>query len=137
MDSEKLNKLCEEARIQGFTVSETFVDNDTDKEKLQKLKNVIRCINSLEQTKRKIAEEISVTEEEAKEEIESIQVNFGEVSDGIYVFLERALCSPNRAEKIEKMEEILSGFDFLEKQRIRLEILRERLSFEEEEENEL
>ena len=98
---------------------------------------MIRCINSLEQTKRKIAEEISVTEEEAKEEIESIQVNFGEVSDGIYVFLERALCSPNRAEKIEKMEEILSGFDFLEKQRIRLEILRERLSFEEEEENEL
>lgn len=131
MDSKKLNKLCAEARIQSFTVSETFVDNDTDKEKLQKLKTVIQRINSLEQTKRKIAEEISVTEEEVKEEIGSIQVNFGEVSDGIYAFLERALCSPNRAEKIEKMEEILSDFDFLEEQRIRLEILKERLNFEE------
>lgn len=131
MDSEKLNKLCEEARIQSFTVSETFVDNDTDKEKLQKLKTVIQRINSLEGIKKRIVEEISITEEEAKEEIESIQVNFGEVSDGIYVFLERALRSPNRAGRIEKMEEILSDFDFLEKQRIRLEILKERLSLEE------
>lgn len=48
MDSEKLNKLCAEARIQSFTVSETFVDNDTEKEKIQKLKNVIRRINLLE-----------------------------------------------------------------------------------------
>lgn len=133
MDSEKLNKLCEEARLQGFAVSETFVDNDTDKEKLQKLKTVIQRINSLEGIKKRIVEEISITEEEAKEEIESIQVNFGEVSDGIYVFLERALCSPNRAGRIENMEEILSDFDFLEKQRIRLEILKERLSLEEKE----
>lgn len=133
MDSEKLNKLCNEARIQSFTVSETFVDNDTEKEKIQKLKNVIRRINSLEGIKKRIVEEISITEEEAKEEIESIQVNFGEVSDGIYVFLERALCSPNRAGRIENMEEILSDFDFLEKQRIRLEILKERLSLEEKE----
>ena len=81
MDSEKLNKLCAEARIQSFTVSETFVDNDTEKEKIQKLKNVIRRINLLEQTKRKIVEEVRITEQNAQNEIDCVMLSFSECSE--------------------------------------------------------
>ena len=131
MDSKKLNKLCDEARIQSFTVSETFVDNDTDKEKLQKLKTVIRRINSLEQTKRKIAEEIRITEQDAQNEIECVKLSFSECSEVMHEFLGKAFREKNRAKTIKYIEELLSDFDFLNKQRIRLEILKERLNFEE------
>lgn len=131
MDSKKLNKLCDEARIQSFTVSETFVDNDTDKEKLQKLKTVIRRINSLEQTKRKIAEEIRITEQDAQNEIECVKLSFSECSEVMHEFLGKAFREKNRAKTIKYIEELLSDFDFLNKQRIRLEVLRERLNFEE------
>lgn len=137
MDSKKLNKLCDEARIQSFTVSETFVDNDAEKEKIQKLKNVIRRINLLEQTKRKIVEEVRITEQNAQNEIECVKLRFSECSEVMHEFLGKAFREKNRAKTIKYIEELLLNFDFLEEQRIRLEILRERLSFEEEEENEL
>lgn len=134
MDSKKLNKLCDEARIQGITVSNTFVtDRDTDKEKSQKLKTVVRCINSLEETKKKIAEEIRITEQDAKNEIKCVMLSFSDVSEVMHEFLGRALREQNRAKTIEYIEKLLLNFDFLENQRIRLEILRERLNFEEEE----
>lgn len=55
----------------------------------------------------------------------------------MHEFLGKAFREKNRAKTIKYIEELLLNFDFLEEQRIRLEILRERLSFEEEEENEL
>ena len=131
MDSKKLNKLCDEARIQSFTVSETFVDNDAEKEKIQKLKNVIRRINLLEQTKRKIVEEVRITEQNAQNEIECVKLRFSECTEVMHEFLGKAFREKNRAKTIKYIEELLLNFDFLEEQRIRLEILRERLSFEE------
>ena len=71
MDSEKLNKLCNEARILGYDLSEIFVaDRELDKEKVKKLKTVVRCINNLEKTKKQIENEISITKEDVTKELE-------------------------------------------------------------------
>lgn len=106
------------------------MDNDTEKEKIQKLKNVIRRINLLEQTKRKIVEEVRITEQNAQNEIDCVMLSFSECSEVMHEFLGKAFREKNRAKTIEYIEKLLLNFDFLEKQRIRLEILRERLSLE-------
>jgi hypothetical protein len=49
----------------------------------------------------------------------------------MHEFLGKAFREKNRAKTIKYIEELLSDFDFLNKQRIRLEILKERLNFEE------
>ena len=136
MDSEKLSKLCGEAKIRAskaYTQVGFALYRTTDKEKLQALKAAILCINDLGKIKEQIENEISITKEDATKELENIQIYFGEVSDGMYDFFGKALCETNRDKRIEYIEELLSDFDFLNKQRVRLEALRERLNLEEEE----
>lgn len=138
MDSKKLNKLCDEARIQGFDLSEIFVvDSDSDKEKVQKLKIVVRCINNLEKTKKQIENEISITKEMAKEELECSKNYILSTSEYIGESIKHALSMNSNAEMIKYIDAAIYGLNCLNENIGYLETLRERLSFEEEEENEL
>ena len=133
MDSEKLNKLCEEARIQSFTVSDTFVDSDTDKEKLQKLKIVVRCINNLEKIKEQIENEINITKEDTIKELECVRDYNFDTANCIGESLRRAILGKSNAETIKYINDAIYGLCHLERHKIRLETLREKLNLEEKE----
>ena len=131
MDSEKLNKLCEEARIQSFTVSDTFVDSDTDKEKLQKLKIVVRCINNLEKIKEQIENEINITKEDTIKELECVRDYNFDTANCIGESLRRAILGKSNSETIKHINDAIYGFGRMVGYRNELEALRERLNFEE------
>ena len=136
MDAKKLNKLCDEARIQGFDLSEIFVvDSDSDKEKVQKLKIVVRCINNLEKTKKQIENEISITKEMAKEELECSNNYILSTSEYIGESIKHALSMNSNAEMIKYIDAAIYGLDCLNENRGYLETLRERLNLEEENDN--
>lgn len=134
MDSEKLNKLCNEARILGYDLSEIFVaDRELDKEKVKKLKTVVRCINNLEKTKKQIENEISITKEDVTKELEFARDYNLNTADSIGESLRRAILGKSNAETIKHIDDAIYSFGLFDNYRICLEILRERLNFEEEE----
>lgn len=136
MDSKKLNKLCDEARIQGITVSKIFVeDSDSGKEKVQKLKTVVRCINNLEKTKKQIENEISITKDDAIKELECSKNYILSTSECIGESIKYAISGNSNAEMIKYINAAIYGLDCLNENRGYLETLRERLNLEEENDN--
>lgn len=138
MDSEKLNALCDEARLRTRDIAAklAIVQNaKTDAGKLINLMFAMKYIRKLEKTKEQIFEEIRVAKEEAKTEIKCTRNILSEISTGMLVSLSQAIYCDNADERIMRLDEVLINFGKLETQIRRLEILRERLNFEEEEEN--
>ena len=136
MDSEKLNKLCGEAKIRAskaYTQVGFALYRTTDKEKLQALKAAILCINDLGKIKEQIENEISITKEDATKELEGVRDYLIYTADCMGEFLRCAILEKSNAEKIEYIDDAIYRFDNLERNRIRLETLRERLNLEEEE----
>lgn len=138
MESEKLNALCDEARLRTRDIAAklAIVQNaKTDAEKLINLMFAMKYIRKLEKTKEQIEKEVRVAEEEAKTEIKCTRNILSEISTGMLVSLSQAIYCDNADERIMRLDEVLINFGKLETQIRRLEILRERLNFEEEEEN--
>lgn len=132
MDSEKLNALCDEARLQGFDLSEIFVvDSDSDKEKVQKLKTIVRCINNLEKTKKQIENEISITKKDTTKELKFVRDCNLNMADCIGESLRRAILGKSNSETIKHINDAIYGFGRMVGYRNELEALRERLNFEE------
>jgi hypothetical protein len=139
MDFEKLNMLCDEARLRtrDITGRATIAQNaKTDAEKLINLMFVMKGIRKLEKTKEQIVKEVRVAEEEAKTEIKCARNILSEISTGMLVSLSQAIYCDNAEERIIRLDEVLLNFGKFETQIRHLEILRERLNLEEEE-NEL
>lgn len=136
MDSEKLNALCDEIRLQirNITVKTTIAQNTkTDAGKLRNLLFAMKYIQKIEKTKGQIVKEVRVAEEEAKTEIKCTRNILSEISTGMLVSLSQAIYCDNAEERIMRLDEVLINFGKLEGQIRRLEILRERLNLEEEE----
>ena len=138
MDYEKLNALCDEARLRTRDIAAklAIVQNaKTDAGKLINLMFAMKYIRKLEKTKEQIEKEVRVAKEEAKTEIKCTRNILSEISTGMLVSLSQAIYCDNADERIMRLDEVLINFGKLETQIRRLEILRERLNFEEEEEN--
>lgn len=138
MDSEKLNALCDEVRLRtkDVTVKATIAQNTkTDAGKLRNLMFAMKDIRKIEETKEQIVKEVRVAEEEAKTEIKCTRNILLEISTGMLVSLSQAIYCDDADERLMRLDEVLINFEKLEKQIRCLEILRERLNFEEEKEN--
>lgn len=136
MDSEKLNALCDEARLRTRDIAAklAIVQNvKTDAEKLINLMFAMKYIQKLEKTKEQIVKEVRVAEEEAKTEIKCTRNIVSDISAGMLVSLSQAIYCDNAEERIIRLDEVLLNFGKFEKQIRCLETLRERLNFEEEE----
>lgn len=136
MDSEKLNALCDEVRLRtkDVTVKATIAQNTkTDAGKLRNLMFAMKDIRKIEETKEQIVKEVRVAEEEAKTEIKCTRNILSEISTGMLVSLSQAIYCDNAEERIIRLDEVLLNFGKLESQIRNLEILRERLNLEEEE----
>lgn len=136
MDSEKLNALCDEARLRtkDITSRVTIAKNaKTDAGKLRNLMLAMKDIQKFEKTKEQIVKEVRVAEEEAKTEIKCTRNILSEISTGMLVSLSQAIYCDNAEERIIRLDEVLIKFGELDKQIHRLETLRERLNLEEEE----
>ena len=136
MDSEKLNALCDEARLRTRDIAAklAIVQNaKTDAEKLINLMFAMKYIRKLEKTKEQIEKEVRVAEEEAKTEIKCTRNILSDISTGMLVSLSQAIYCDNAEERIIRLDEVLLNFGNFEKQIRRLETLRERLNMEEEE----
>ena len=134
MDSEKLNALCDEARLRTRDIATklAIVQNaKTDAEKLINLMFAMKYIRKLEKTKEQIEKEVRVAEEEAKTEIKCTRNILS--STGMLVSLSQAIYCDNAEERIIRLDEVLLNFGNFEKQIRCLETLRERLNMEEEE----
>lgn len=136
MDSEKLNALCDEARLRTRDIAAklAIVQNvKTDAEKLINLMFAMKYIQKLEKTKEQIVKEVRVAEEEAKTEIKCTRNIVSDISAGMLVSLSQAIYCDNAEERIIRLDEVLLNFGKFEKQIRCLETLRERLNLEEEE----
>lgn len=136
MDSEKLNALCDEARLRTRDIAAklAIVQNaKTDAEKLINLMFAMKYIRKLEKTKEQIEKEVRVAEEEAKTEIKCTRKILSDISTGMLVSLSQAIYCDNAEERIIRLDEVLLNFGNFEKQIRCLETLRERLNMEEEE----
>lgn len=136
MDFEKLNKLCGEAKIRAskaYTQVGFALYRTTDKEKLQALKAAILCINDLGKIKEQIENEISITKDDAIKELECARDYLICTADCMGESLRRAILEKSNAEKIKYIDDAIYGFGHLERHRILLEALRERLNLKEEE----
>ena len=136
MDSKKLNKLCGEAKIRAskaYTQVGFALYRTTDKEKLQALKAVILCINDLEEIKEQIENEISITKEDATEELECSKNYILSTSECIGKSIKYAISGNSNAEMIKYINNAIYGLDCLNENRGYLETLRERLNLEEQE----
>lgn len=136
MDSEKLNALCDEARLRTRDIAAKLAiaqNSKTDAGKLRKLMFVMKDIQKIEKTKEQIVKEVRVAEEEAKTEIKCTRNILSEISTGMLVSLSQAIYCDNAEERIIRLDEVLLNFGNFEKQIRCLETLRERLNLEEEE----
>lgn len=137
MDSEKLNALCDALRIQSknITVSATLaVNSDTEAKKVNSIALSMNAIRALGVTKEQIMEEITVSEEELKEVLECVGNDFESLSEDLDRDIGNAIvCGKEGA--IHYIDELIKTIEKFGRCRRSLEALRERLSFEEEEEN--
>ena len=136
MDSEKLNALCDEARLRTRDIAAKLAiaqNSKTDAGKLRKLMFVMKDIQKIKKTKEQIVNEVRVAEEEAKTEIKCTRNILSEISTGMLVSLSQAIYCDNAEERIIRLDEVLLNFGNFEKQIRCLETLRERLNLEEEE----
>lgn len=136
MDSEKLNALCDEARLRTKDITSRVIiaqNAKTDDGKLRNLILAMKDIKNFEKTKEKIVKEVRVDEEEAKTEIKCTRNILSDISTGMLVSLSQAIYCDNAEERIIRLDEVLLNFGKLESQIRNLEILRERLNLEEEE----
>lgn len=136
MDSEKLNALCDEARLRTRDIAAKLAiaqNSKTDAGKLRKLMFVMKDIQKIEKTKEQIVNEVRVAEEEAKTEIKCTRNILSDISTGMLVSLSQAIYCDNAEERIIRLDEVLLNFGKFEKQIRCLETLRERLNLEEEE----
>ena len=136
MDSEKLNALCDEARLRTRDIAAklAIVQNvKTDAEKLINLMFAMKYIRKLEKTKEQIVKEVRAAEEEAKTEIKCTRNILSDISTGMLVSLSQAIYCDNAEERIIRLDEVLLNFGKFETEIRRLETLRERLNLEEEE----
>lgn len=136
MDSEKLNALCDEARLRTRDIAAKLAivqNTKTDAGKLINLMFAMKYIRKLEKTKEQIEKEVRVAEEEAKTEIKCTRNILSDISTGMLVSLSQAIYCDNAEERIIRLDEVLLNFGNFEKQIRCLETLRERLNMEEEE----
>ena len=138
MDSKKLTALCFEARLLTRDIETKLAiaqNAKTDAEKLRNLMFSMKDIRNFEKTKEQIEKEVRTAEEEVKTEIKCTRNMLSEISTGLLVSLSQAIYCDDADERIMRLDEVLINFGKLEEQIHRLETLRERLNFEEEEEN--
>lgn len=136
MDSEKLNALCDEARLRTRDIAAKLAlaqNSKTDAGKLRKLMFVMKDIQKIEKTKEQIVNEVRVAEEEVKTEIKCTRNILSDISTGMLVSLSQAIYCDNAEERIIRLDEVLLNFGKFEKQIRCLETLRERLNLEEQE----
>lgn len=136
MDSEKLNALCDEARLRTRDIAAKLAiaqNSKTDAGKLRKLMFVMKDIQKIEKTKEQIVNEVRVAEEEAIKELECARDYLICTADCMGESLRRAILEKSNAEKIKYLDDAIYGFGRLEGHRILLETLRERLNLEEQE----
>ena len=140
MNIKKLNNLCDLAITRGkrLCMNAGFsLQSIKDKDKFHGLKVMIECINDLEKIKRQIECEIRTTKEMAKEELECSKNYILSTSEYIGESIKHALSMNSNAEMIKYIDAAIYGLNCLNENIGYLETLRERLSFEEEEGNEI
>lgn len=137
MDSEKLNVFCDAVRIQSknITVSATLaVNSDTEAKRVNNIALEMNSIRELGGIKERIMEEITVSEKEMVETLKEISNDFELLSEELDRDLGNAiLCEKNGA--LYYIDEVIKTIEKFDGCRRNLETLRERLNFEEEEEN--
>ena len=136
MDSEKLNALCDEARLRTRDIAAKLAlaqNSKTDAGKLRKLMFVMKDIQKIEKTKEQIVNEVRVAEEEVKTEIKCTRNILSDISTGMLVSLSQAIYCDNAEERIIRLDEVLLNFGKFKKQIRCLETVRERLNLEEQE----
>lgn len=137
MDFEKLGVLCDALRVQSrnITVNATVAVNSlTEAGSVKSILGAMNAIRELGRTKGEILEEITVSEKERNETLECIGNDFELLSKD----LDRDVGNAVKCEKngvIYYIDELIKTIEKFERCRRSLETLRERLSFEEEEEN--
>ena len=137
MDFEKLNVLCDALRAQSrnITVNATAAVNSlTEAGNVSSILGAMKAIRELGRIKEQILEEITVSEKERQEVLECIGNDFELLSKD----LDRDVGNAVKCEKngvIYYIGELIKTIEKFERCRRNLETLRERLNFEEEEEN--
>ena len=127
MDSEKLNALCDEARLRARDIAAKLAiaqNSKTDAGKLRKLMFVMKDIQ-------KIENEISITKEDTIKELECVRDYNFDTANCIGESLRRAILGKSNAETIKYINDAIYGLCHLERHKIRLETLREKLNLEE------
>lgn len=134
MDSEKLNALCDEARLRARDIAAKLAiaqNSKTDAGKLRKLMFVMKDIQKIEKTKEQIENEISITKEDTIKELECVRDYNFDTANCIGESLRRAILGKSNAETIKYINDAIYDLCHLERHKIRLETLRERLNLEE------
>ena len=137
MDSEKLNALCDALRIQSknITVSATLaVNSDTEAKKVNSIALSMNAIRELGGIKEQIMGEITMSEEELKEVLECVGNDFEHLSEDLDIDIGSAIFYGKKG-AIRYIDELIKTIEKFGRCRRDLETLRERLSFEEEAEN--
>ena len=137
MDFDKLNVLCDALMVQSknITVNATLAVNSlTEAGNVRSILRALDAIRELGRTKEHILEEITISEKEMREVLECIGNDFKLLSEDLDRDIENAVkCEKNGV--IYYIGELIKTIEKFERCRRSLETLRERLSFEEEEEN--
>ena len=137
MDFDKLNVLCDALRVQSknITVNATLAVNGlTEAKYVNNMLLAMNAIRELDRTKEQIVEEITISEKEMREVLECIGNDFKLLSEDLDRDIENAVkCEKNGV--IYYIDELIKTIEKFGRCRRSLETLRERLSFEEEEEN--
>lgn len=135
MDFEKLGVLCDAMRVQSknITVNATLAVNGlTEAKYVNNMLLAMNAIRELDRTKEQIVEEITVSEKEMAETLKEISNDFELLSEELDRDLGNAiLCGKNEAPYY--IDEVIKTIEKFEGCRRNLETLRERLNFEEEE----
>lgn len=137
MDFDKLKVLCDALRVQSknITVNATLAVNSlTEAGNVRSILRALDAIRELGRTKEHILEEITISEKEMREVLECIGNDFKLLSEDLDRDIENAVkCEKNGV--IYYIGELLKTIEEFDGCRRNLETLRERLNFEEEEEN--
>lgn len=137
MDFEKLNVLCDALRVQSrnITVNATAAANSlTEAGNVSSILGAMKAIRELGGIKEQIMGEITMSEEELKEVLECVGNDFEHLSEDLDIDIGSAIFYGKKG-TIRYIDELIKTIEKFERCRRNLETLRERLSFEEEAEN--
>lgn len=137
MDFEKLGVLCDAMRVQSknITVNATLAVNGLTEAKY--VNNMLLAMNAIRELggiKEQIMGEITMSEEELKEVLECVGNDFEHLSEDLDIDIGSAIFYGKKG-AIRYIDELIKTIEKFGRCRRDLETLRERLNFEEEEEN--